>query len=298
MRMVFLFLLAVNSIAWAGEIALTFDDAPRKSTRWFDGNTRTEKLLEELKRARVDQVAFFATPINLDRDNGADRLVSYARAGHLIANHTHTHRWIHEVGAEAYIEDIGKAHQLLNKHPNFVSWFRYPFLDQGKTREDQVTIAKAIQALGYDHGYVTVDNYDWYMDYQLQQALKAGREPDMAALKDAYIAILWRCILFYDQLAVKALGRSPKHVLLLHENDLAALFIGDLVAFLRKQGWRIISPREAYTDPMFQQQPTGLCRQGRLACLAKESGYQGRTGDTSEDEAFLEQYFEERKVFQ
>lgn len=282
----------------AGEIALTFDDAPRGNSRHFTGKERTRILLEKLEKAGVKEVAFFANSNKFSKDDGITRMADYANAGHLVANHTHSHQWIHKVGADAYIKDIQTAHEQLSNHPNFVSWFRYPFLDQGKERADQVEIAAAIRDLGYEHGYVTVDNYDWYMDHQLQNALKAGKKVDMDALRDAYIDILWQCIQFYDKLAIDALGRSPRHVLLLHENDLAALFIDDLVAFLNKQGWSIITPTQAYEDPMAKQFPEGRCRQGRLACLASETGYQGRTGHFSEDEEWLEKEFKERKVFQ
>ncbi|MFM7378762.1 MAG: polysaccharide deacetylase, partial [Erythrobacter sp.] len=49
-------------------------------------------------------------------------------------------------------------------------------------------------------------------------------------------------------LARRTLGRSPPHVMLLHETDLAALFIADLVAELRKDDWTIITADEAYGD--------------------------------------------------
>jgi peptidoglycan-N-acetylglucosamine deacetylase len=55
---------------------------------------------------------------------------------------------------------------------------------------------------------------------------------------------------FYDGLARQTIGRSPAHVILLHETDMAAMFIGDLVAALRKDGWEIITADKAYRDPI------------------------------------------------
>jgi hypothetical protein len=62
-------------------------------------------------------------------------------------------------------------------------------------------------------------------------------------------------------------------MLLLHETDLAALFIPDLVAALRKTGWRIVSADEAYRDPIGRLQPDVPSAQGTLTeALAWERG--------------------------
>lgn len=291
-------LLALVPLAQAGgKIALTFDDAPRLSAAYQSAEQRTERLLKALKDAEVAQVTFFCTTRNLDRDKGRERLAAYANAGHLLANHTESHRHFRDMGTKGYIDDIAVAHHKLKEMKGFYPSFRYPFLNGGRNLEEQTQIREALVELGYEHGYVTVDNYDWYMEALFNRAVKDGVALDMAALKRAYIDILWQAIVFYDDLAKKTLGGSPRHVLLLHENDLASLFIGDLVAHIRAQGWEIITPIEAYQEPLFKNQPKKLCRQGRLACLARESGYRGMTGHVSEDEAWLEDYFKKHGVY-
>ena len=51
----------------------------------------------------------------------------------------------------------------------------------------------------------------------------------------------------YDR-TLRLVGRPIKHTLLLHENDLNALYLGALIRQLKDENWRIISPEEAYTD--------------------------------------------------
>jgi peptidoglycan-N-acetylglucosamine deacetylase len=93
------------------------------------------------------------------------------------------------------------------------------------------------------------------------------------------------------------LGRSPRHVLLLHENDLAALYLGDLVKRLRKTGWKIISPERAFQDPIASVEPdTLVLGAGRVIALATAKGYTGPT-ERWEDEAKLQQEFERRRVW-
>jgi hypothetical protein len=78
---------------------------------------------------------------------------------------------------------------------------------------------------------------------------------------------------FYDRMAVETLGRSPAHVLLLHETDIAALFVADLVAGLRRAGWEIVTIDEAYRDPIAATEPdTWFLGEGRVAALAQLAG--------------------------
>jgi hypothetical protein len=49
----------------AGEIALTFDDAPMRGTAIMSGNERTEKLIATLKENKVPDVLFLLPPKTL-----------------------------------------------------------------------------------------------------------------------------------------------------------------------------------------------------------------------------------------
>ena len=75
-------------------------------------------------------------------------------------------------------------------------------------------------------------------------------------MRDLYIESHVEAAEFYDGLARTAIGRSPIHVMLLHETDLAALYIGDLVKGLREAGWTIVTADEAYADSFGQYAAT------------------------------------------
>ena len=289
-------LLSIPSLH-GGEIALSFDDAPRGDGAFFSGQQRTETLIRKLRDLKVPQVIFFCTTQHISRHQGAARLTAYARAGHLLANHTHTHPNAKRTEIEAYIGDIRQAHDLLRDRPGFSPFFRFPMLNQGRDSTQQSQVQHALKDMGYQHGYVTVDNYDWSLNLLVTLAKRDGKTVDMDGLKQAYCQILWSCIQHYDQLAQKTLGRSPRHVLLLHENDLAALFIDALVTHIRAKGWKIISPTVAYQDPLVEVLPKQLCNQGRIACLATEAGVTKAAGHVSEDTDYLKRILAERKIF-
>jgi hypothetical protein len=149
------------------------------------------------------------------------------------------------------------------------------------------------------NGYVTIDNYDWYINHLVKQAKESGKTIDQEKLRKVYVDHIFNSILFYDKIAREQLGRTPKHVLLLHENDLAALFLGDLIAHLKDNGWKIITPREAYRDPIAAYQPDVLFNgQGRVAAIAREKGIEPKKlVQVSEDEEFLDALLKENNVF-
>jgi peptidoglycan/xylan/chitin deacetylase (PgdA/CDA1 family) len=277
-------------------IALTFDDAPRQSSVHFDGATRAAKLIAALDAAEVPQVAFFCNTERFDA-SGMARIEAYAEAGHLIANHSHTHLDLHRAGAERFLADVRAADAVLRNVTNRRKWFRYPYLHEGQTAEERDLVRHALKSMEYLSAYVTIDNYDWYMDALFQEAVRDGKTIDFDRLRETYVDLLAQSVEFYDGLSREQLGRSPRHVLLLHENDLAALYIGDLAARLRREGWEIISPELAYSDPIAATEPNTLALgQGRVVAIAAENGYQGPTRRW-EDEEKLKAEFNRRGVW-
>ncbi len=284
----FLALQAISIGAYAKEIALTFDDAPMESGRLYSGTVRTQRILKILSDSNVEQVAFFATTRGMNTE-GKKRIESYGTAGHLIANHTHEHLDLDQVSWRRFVKDIRKADSLLRGLPGFVPWFRFPRLHQGKTFLAHDKVWKELKRLGYEEGYVTVDTYDFYLDSQLGRALASGRKVNWGAIRKVYLTCLMGALDFYDGLAKSVLGEAPKHVLLLHENDIAALYLSDLIAILRKHDWDIVSPKRVYETPLSGgEKKTLFHKQGRIAALAKAKGYDGSLRSSYESTVALD----------
>ena len=299
MKLFIICLCLFSFSAHAQEIAITFDDAPTGDGPLFTGAERTKRIIAQLEDHRIKEVAFFVMTGNINHST-QQRLHDYARAGHLLANHSHSHQWIHKLGTQNYINDVRRADSLLNGYKQYIKWFRYPFLDEGRSQTKRDSIRAALQSLRLSNGYVTVDNYDWYLNHLLQQAKADGKKVNETRLRDLYVNHIYNSVVFYDEIARKHLGRSPKHVLLLHENDMSALYLGDLIAHLKSKGWTIISPRNAYKDPIASQVPDVLFNgQGRVAAIAREKGVPARElVQVSEDEAYLDGLVTELKVFE
>ncbi len=257
-------------------IALTFDDIPRHPGAFFSEDERTRRMLEQLDEAGNVQAAFFLNPGKIAERPGAEKRISrYVAAGHVIANHTSTHHQLSDTDVPTYLADIDAAETWLKGRDGYRPWFRFPYLDEGrrnKVKRDAIRAGLADRGLA--NGYVTVDASDWFYEQAVTDAITAGREIDMDALRDLYVESHVQSAEFTDGLARKALGRSPAHVMLLHETDLSALYLGDLVAGLKAEGWTIISADQAFADPISQLQPDVPSAQGTLIeALAWEQGF-------------------------
>lgn len=292
-------LLLLSHWASAGKIALTFDDAPTGDSALMSGEERTQRLIAALKNSAVPDALFFVKTDAVTPSSNK-RLNSYTKAGFHLANHSHSHRSANKIPPEEYLQDIAKAQRVLSEYKNVLPFHRFPYLHYGADKAPIEQLQNGLAKLGYNNGYVTVDNYDWYMNALLVRAKEAGKEIDYQKAADLYVETLWQAIAFYDKIAQDSLGRSPKHVLLLHENDAAALFLSQLVERIRQEGWEVISPQEAYRDPIAEQFPAGLFhKQGRVAALAHSKGMPMEDlRHPAESEAYLDALFERAGVFE
>ncbi len=254
-------------------IAFSFDDAPRGAGAFLEPDTRPGLLIEALKTAGIEQAVFFINPgrITAYDDDAAD-IAAYARAGHVLANHTANHSKLSSETVTAFLADVDAAETWLKDKPNYRPWFRFPFLDEGrKNKAKRDAVRAGLKQRGLMNGYVTVDASDWYLEDMAISASKAGKIMDWNALRDLFVESYVESAEFSDDLARRTLGRSPVQMILLHETDLAAMFVDDLAAALKKQGWIIVSADEAYRDPIANMEPDVAFADGtRTQMLAAE----------------------------
>ncbi|VUD62647.1 hypothetical protein TDB9533_03083 [Thalassocella blandensis] len=282
----------------AGEIALSFDDAPTADSAIMSGHSRTQSIIQALQSRHVSDALIFVTTSNIHQD-GLKRLQQYEKAGFHFANHSHTHQSANALALEEFTEDLQQASAKLKPFSNTLPYYRFPYLHYGKDDSAIAARQKVLQQHGYANGYVTIDTYDWYMSAALNKAKEAQLEIDFKKAEAIYVQQIWQAIQFYDAIAIKILKRSPKHVLLLHENDTSALFLAALIDHIHQQGWKIISAEEAYQDPIAEHFPaTDFHNQGRIAALAHAAGVPAKKlRHVAESTEYIDQLFAEKGVF-
>lgn len=296
----FVFFAVLSLPLTAKEIAITFDDAPLNGTQVMSGEERTKRIIEHLNKASA-KAMFFVTTNNIRSAQDKARLHRYTKAGHSLAHHSHSHLSAEKSTVQSYLKDFDKATQILQSFNNVAMFHRFPYLRYGKTSDKREQLHSALQERNYRIGYITIDNYDWYINSKLVEATSQGAAIDFEQLKQLYLDTLLDCINFYENIAQETLGRSPKHVLLLHENDLAEMFLGDLLEHLQRQGWSFISAQNAFTDPIANlYNPTKMSfnNQGRIAAIAQLNGASKKhLIHPSEDTKYLDKKLVEYAVF-
>jgi peptidoglycan-N-acetylglucosamine deacetylase len=267
-------------------VAITMDDV-----RWqaIPEDRRPEaerRLLEHLGKTRA---FLFAVGRNVDNEHGGSILDRWSAAGHLIGNHTYNHQaLLGKITPEDFEQDILRNEALLEKYPGFRKFFRFPALKEGRTREIRDGLRAFLARHGYRNGAVTIDASDWYYDQRLLARVRENRNFDVGLYREPYLKHIWDRALFYDQLSRDALGRSVAHTLLVHYNFLNSLFLGDLLAMFRANGWEIVGADEAFSDRVFRREPnTAPAGESLIWALAKETGkFESRLRYPGEDDVY------------
>jgi peptidoglycan/xylan/chitin deacetylase (PgdA/CDA1 family) len=269
-------LLSLALCAHAQSVALTFDDGLNphgqpEAAAW------NQSILTALAEAEVTAMLLLACK-NAESAEGMQLVAAWEQAGHSIANHTYSHRNLANpaLSAEAFIADVEKCGKVLDSLPGSTARLRFPYLKEGETAEKRDAVRRWMTRNGYRPAPVSIDASDWYYSSRFLEWRKANPDGDVDAYRQAYLAHLWNRASYYDDLSKRVLGRSVKHVLLLHTNAINAAFLPDVIAMFRSRGWSIISPEEAFADPVYAMQPNMLpAGEGILWALAKQAGIEG-----------------------
>jgi len=288
----FLFLIfAFISPLHAKEMALSFDDAPMDTSTHYESVARTNELIRKLNDLGVPPVMIFANPCKReDAASVMQQLKKYLDHGHDIANHTCSHPRLDEVGFVSFASDAEKADKLLAPLFEGQKFFRFPFLNEGKDRLLRDQMREWLKEHHYRNGMVSIDTDDYVFSFKINQAKQLGKRIDYKKVETLFVNHVVESASFYDDLAQKILGRSPKHILLLHEMDATVLFMDSLVTALRHEGWVMVSAKESYEDPVYLENPKNTAaNNGILAQVAFEkTGRRIRYGDSQKLERELD----------
>jgi peptidoglycan/xylan/chitin deacetylase (PgdA/CDA1 family) len=263
----------------APQFSITMDDFNWANAVKLTAAERNQSILDVFHSNSI-KAAAFVIGRNVESDEGKQIVAAWDRAGHLIGNHTYSHRNYNapEANAKDYQQDILRAEALLKDFPRFRKYFRFPMLKEGDTAAKRDAMRSFFAQHGYRIGHVTIDNSDWLIDQRLTARLKKDPNADIKPYRDYYLEHMWTRAEYYDNLARRVLGRPVKHTVLVHFNLLNGLFLGDLLSMYKEKGWRPIDAEEAFTDQVFSAKPKVLpAGESIVWSIARESGAIAKT---------------------
>jgi peptidoglycan/xylan/chitin deacetylase (PgdA/CDA1 family) len=250
-------LLATPSL-YAQSVAFTFDDGPTLSeTPRLSPQARNSAMLVALAKHKVKAALFVTCGNGADRPEGLALARAWGQAGHAVANHTMTHPDLNnaKTGLAQYQQEVRDCDRIVALLPGYQKWFRYTYLREGNTPEKRDGMKAFLREHGYRNAYVTLDTSDWRLNDKLAEVLAKNPQADVEPIRQAYLSHIRQRALAYRALSQRLQGRDIAQVLLLHHNLINALWLDDVIRQFRDMGWTIVSPGEAFADPVYALDP-------------------------------------------
>jgi len=265
------------------QVSITMDDFNLLGADEPTAQKRNDGILAAL-RAHSLKAAIFVVGHCIDSPFGLHLLKQWNDDGHIIGNHTYSHRNYAESDFTEYSADVLRCEAIVNNFPQFRRLFRFPYFKEGDSAAQRDRMRAFLAEHGYKNGAVTIDASDWYIDERLRKRRGADSKADTTGYRDYYLKHIADRSAYYNDLATRTLGRSVKHTLIVHHNVLNELYLGDILDQYGRQGWKLIDAEHAYTDPIFSEQPNILPAGDSLVlALAIQSGKIKRPRWPSED---------------
>lgn len=268
----------------AAEMAITLNNPNIEKTPLYSPQERHDKILSALEKNKVI-ATLFVSGKRINYPEGKLLLQQWDKAGQLLGNHSYSEFNFDKISSKQLENDTLKNDKIIKLYQNYQRVFRFPFLKEGNSTENRDKFRAFLQKNNYANGYVTIDASDEYINDRLEKHLAMNPNAGLAEYKKYYLNHIWERAKYYDSLAIRLLGRSPKHVLVIHHNLLNALFLDDLIKMFQNKGWKIINPTTAYQDPVYQSLPNIVPAGNSLIwALAKETKkYDHELRDPPED---------------
>ena len=242
------------------EVAITVDDLPNHAPLPA-GVTRVDvakRMLAALADAKLAGVYGFINAGKLKtHPDEIEVLKLWREAGQPLGNHTYSHINFSDNPAPAFEENIDKNEPLLKQlmEGQDWRWFRYPYLHEGDTLEKRHAVRAYLKEHGYRIAQVTMDFEDYLWNGPYARCMDKKDEKSIAWLKDSYLKTAREYLTLDQEMSRQIFGRNIKHVLLMHIGAFGAVMLPDLVAQMKKDGFKFISLEEAESDPAYLSDP-------------------------------------------
>jgi len=236
-------------------MAITMDDFNLRFDTSLSQQARHDNILEAFDSVG-HKAAGFVTGSFVDSEWGEKVVADWLNAGHVIANHTWSHPHANDTATEDYLLDVIRNQNYLDSLDGTSNYFRFPFLDDGEDRAQQLALFKGLEAAGLRNAPVTMDSVDWYTSSRMEASLKNDPSTDLTPYRDYYIEMCLTLSNHWDQVA-RALGFTSLPLLtLMHHNVLNGHFLKDVLLALKADGWSFIDASKALDFSAYHPVPS------------------------------------------
>jgi len=246
-------------------VAVTIDDLPGAvpGTGQAVGELKdlqkiNHTILRILKAHRAPAIGFvneWKVQVTGERDARVALLQAWLDARFTLGNHTYNHVSFQTAPLAQYEEETIQGQvvtqNLMKAAGQTETYFRHPFLQTGPTPEAKAAFESFLKEHGYRVAPVTVDNSDYAFNDVLGTALENKDEQLAGRSKTAYLDYMNAAFDYYENVSRGLFRRDISQVLLIHDSELNAECLDQLLTNLERRGYRFISLGQALTDPAY-----------------------------------------------
>lgn len=280
--------------AWAQNktVAITIDDLPYE---WHDPAIHkldaadatqaaevNQKILAALARHKAPATGF-VNQLKVEQlgiEQGTAMLKPWTSGRFEVGNHLYAHKDANDLSVEQIEQEIVRGETtigpLMKAAGKKLQFLRFPYNHTGDTKEKHDAVAAFLAKRGYRLAPCTIDNTDWEFTWAYNKMLAKHDEAGIGKLKAAYLAYTSAEIDYYAALNKQVLGYDPPEIMLMHDNQLNAEMLDEVLTVFEKKGYRFVSLSEAESDPIYQQPDSDITSYGPMWAYrwAKQRGIQ------------------------
>jgi hypothetical protein len=146
---------------------------------------------------------------------------------------------------------LHEATAVLEERGSVPGWFRFPYLQRGRTPEKRDAALAIVTAASQRVAPVTIDTSEWALAKPYVDALKAGDKARAQRIGAGWVEHIVAASLHARQVAKETLKQPIPQVLLLHANAVAADYLGTLLAKLARAGFAFESFERVMEHPVY-----------------------------------------------
>jgi hypothetical protein len=143
-------------------------------------------------------------------------------------------------------------------------FFRFPANHTGDTKEKHDAVAAFLAQRGYRLAPCTIEDSDWLFNRAYAQMRARHDRAAEASLRAAYLAYAAAEIDFLSGLNKQVLGYAPPEIMLIHDNQLNADVIDELLALFEERQFHWVTLTQAESDPVYQAPDTFITSYGPM----------------------------------
>lgn len=176
---------------------------------------------------------------------------AWRKAGYGFGNHTSAHQDLRKLTAEEFRQAIDDTEPFLRKvagekRPRY---FRYPWLQEGQTKEKRDAVRSHLRQKGYAVAPITVPLTERPWEKPYADCVSRRNKAGAAKLRKKFIERAVAGLKLAEE-AAKAVHEKPvPQVFMLHAGAIQADTLPELLRAFRAEGVRFISLDEAMADP-------------------------------------------------